>query len=95
MGKNIQQEVLINGIKVGITSPDKPLWPNLDILKLHYLEYLAKMAPFLLPFLQNRALTVIRYPHGAGDERFYQKLPGLCSRFCGDCIRGRNSLYRL
>ncbi|WP_241840482.1 non-homologous end-joining DNA ligase [Fictibacillus sp. S7] len=73
MGKNTQQEVMINGIKVGITSPDKPLWPNLDILKLHYLEYLAKMAPFLLPFLQNRALTVIRYPHGAGDERFYQK----------------------
>ncbi|MDN4523708.1 non-homologous end-joining DNA ligase [Fictibacillus fluitans] len=73
MGKNSQQEVMINGIKVGITSPDKPLWPKLGIMKLHYLEYLAKMAPFLLPFLQDRALTVIRYPHGAGDERFYQK----------------------
>ncbi|WP_234293150.1 non-homologous end-joining DNA ligase [Fictibacillus sp. FJAT-27399] len=74
MGKsNQQQELNINGFKVAVTSPDKPLWPKKGLQKLHYLEYLAKIAPYLLPFLKNRALTVIRYPHGVNDERFYQK----------------------
>lgn len=74
MGKSHQQqELLIQGIKVMITSPEKPLWPKKELLKLHYLEYLTRMAPYILPFLQNRALTVIRYPHGVDDERFFQK----------------------
>ncbi|MGG1571859.1 non-homologous end-joining DNA ligase [Fictibacillus sp. NRS-1165] len=74
MGKSSQQQELnINGVKVAVTSPDKPLWPKKGLKKIHYLEYLTRVAPYLLPFLRNRALTVIRYPHGVNDERFYQK----------------------
>ncbi|MDN4073741.1 non-homologous end-joining DNA ligase [Fictibacillus terranigra] len=74
MGKSSQQQELnINGVKVAVTSPDKPLWPKKGLKKIHYLEYLTRVAPYLLPFLRNRALTVIRYPHGVDDERFYQK----------------------
>jgi DNA ligase D len=68
-----QLNVQVNGEVVSITSPDKPLWPKLKILKLEYIHYLSKLAPYMLPFLENRALTVIRYPHGVGEERFYQK----------------------
>src|SRR5690606_6352345 len=41
--------------------------------KEHYLLYLEQVAPYLLPFLQKRALTAIRYPHGVSGEHFYQK----------------------
>ncbi|WP_369384727.1 DNA ligase D [Halalkalibacter akibai] len=58
---------------INITHPDKPIWPNLDINKDQYLYYLQKAAPFLLPFLKERLLTVIRFPHGANAEQFYQK----------------------
>ncbi|WP_180316653.1 DNA ligase D [Shouchella shacheensis] len=57
---------------VKVTSLDKPLWEGID--KQTYLHYLQAVAPYMLPFLKERALTVIRYPHGAvGGERFYQK----------------------
>lgn len=59
---------------VTVTNPDKPLFPEAGINKDGYLLYLQHAAPYLLPWLENRPLTVIRYPHGTGDsERFYQK----------------------
>ena len=56
-----------------ITNPDKPLWDNPKITKTDYLQYLVTVAPFMLPFLKDRLLTVIRFPHGMFGESFYQK----------------------
>lgn len=58
---------------VPITHPDKPVWPEIGVTKDHYLSYLQSVSPYLLPFLQDRPLTVIRYPHGVPGESFYQK----------------------
>jgi bifunctional non-homologous end joining protein LigD len=58
---------------VQITHWDKPIWKNPFINKEQYITYLLEIAPFMLPFLQNRLLTVIRYPHGVFGEAFYQK----------------------
>jgi DNA ligase D len=75
MGKPAKEQLnlQVNGEIVTLTSPDKPLWPKQNIVKVEFINYLTHIAPYLLPFLKNRALTVIRYPHGVGDERFYQK----------------------
>lgn len=59
--------------KVQITHPDKPVWPKVNLLKEDYLLYLDTVAPYMLPFLHNRALTAIRFPHGVEGEHFYQK----------------------
>lgn len=56
-----------------ITHPDKPLWEKLTIQKADYIQYLREISPYMLPFLKNRLLTVIRYPHGMFGEAFYQK----------------------
>lgn len=58
---------------VQITNPDKPIWDAIDIKKDDYLLYLQHISPFMLPFLKDRLLTVIRFPHGFGSESFYQK----------------------
>ncbi|NEU32280.1 DNA ligase D [bacterium LRH843] len=58
---------------IAITHLEKPIWPILSIKKDEYLVYLQQLAPYLLPFLKERHLTVIRYPHGADGERFFQK----------------------
>lgn len=60
--------------QVEITHPDKPVWPKMNLLKVDYLLYLETIAPYLLPFLQNRVLTTIRFPHGVPEEHFYQKM---------------------
>nr|WP_088104913.1 DNA ligase D [Halalkalibacter urbisdiaboli] len=60
--------------KIELTHPDKPLWPSIGIKKDDYILYLQKSASYLLPFLYERLLTVIRYPHGMlSEEKFYQK----------------------
>lgn len=56
-----------------ITHPEKPLWEKPDIQKADYILYLREVSPYMLPFLKNRLLTVIRYPHGMYGEAFYQK----------------------
>ncbi|VEF48071.1 DNA ligase D [Bacillus freudenreichii] len=58
---------------IEITHPDKILWKKNYATKLDYVRYLRKTAHFILPFLRNRALTVIRSPHGVFGEPFYQK----------------------
>jgi DNA ligase D len=68
-----RQDIVIENQKINITSPSKPLWPDKGILKLHFLQYLIEVSPHMLPFLKDRFLTVIRYPHGATKESFYQK----------------------
>ncbi|WP_449340996.1 non-homologous end-joining DNA ligase LigD [Streptomyces canarius] len=58
---------------VQITHPDKPVWPALNLVKDDYLHYLQQIATYQLPFLKDRLLTSIRFPHGVPGESFYQK----------------------
>jgi bifunctional non-homologous end joining protein LigD len=66
-----QQKNLPNMLEV--SHPDKPIWKQPLINKMDYLYYLREISAYLLPFLKNRTLTVIRYPHGLLGEPFYQK----------------------
>ncbi|WP_059170776.1 DNA ligase D [Bacillus sp. FJAT-27445] len=58
---------------IELTHPDKPVWKTPSVRKLDLVHYLMEIAPSMLPFLQKRTLTVIRYPHGMFGEAFYQK----------------------
>jgi bifunctional non-homologous end joining protein LigD len=58
---------------IEITHPDKPLWEEPSIRKVDYIHYLREISPYMLPFLKDRLLTVIRYPNGMFGEAFYQK----------------------
>lgn len=58
---------------VVITNPKKPLWDKPLVTKQDYLHFLLECSPLLLPFIKNRHLTVIRFPHGMNGESFYQK----------------------
>lgn len=76
---------------IEITHPNKVLWKKNYATKLDYVRYLRKTAHFMLPFLKNRALTVIRSPHGVFGESFYQKnkpetSPGFVESFVVDGI---------
>lgn len=57
--------------EVKITHPDKPLWEGIQ--KIDYIGYMRGIYSFIQPFLVDRCLTVIRYPHGVAGEKFYQK----------------------
>jgi bifunctional non-homologous end joining protein LigD len=52
---------------------EKVFWPDSGQTKGDLLEYFDAASPYLLPFLRDRPLTVIRYPDGIGGPSFYQK----------------------
>lgn len=63
--------IRVEGIDIKLTNPDKELF--LGITKWKYVQYLGLLAPFLLPYCQDRLLTTIRFPNGVTGKSFYQK----------------------
>ncbi|MGH2636413.1 MAG: non-homologous end-joining DNA ligase [Actinomycetota bacterium] len=59
--------------RVEVTRPDKPLWPALGITKRTFVDYLGSVADDMLPWLQDRPLTLIRAPDGVDGQRYFQK----------------------
>jgi len=59
--------------RVRLTRLDKVLYPAAGITKQDVLTYYIRVAPFLLPFLHNRPLTMHRFPDGVGGEGFFEK----------------------
>jgi bifunctional non-homologous end joining protein LigD len=69
--------VEIAGKKLSLANLEKDLYPSFGFTKAQILEYYWRMAPFILPHLQDRALTFKRYPEGvAGDFFFEKRCPG-------------------
>ena len=63
----------LDGRTVEVTHPDRVLFPADGITKLDLVEYLARMAPWMLPHLRGRPLTLQRFPEGIGHPGFMQK----------------------
>ena len=49
------------------------LYPDTGTTKAEVIDYYAQIAPVLLPHLEGRAVTRIRWPHGTGDQSFFEK----------------------
>ena len=58
---------------IQITHPEKPVWPAVDINKDDYIFYLQQISPHFMPFLQDRLLTAIRFPHGVPRRKLLSK----------------------
>lgn len=56
-----------------ITHPDKIYFPAAGFTKGEMIQYYSKVAPFMLPHLRRRPMTLIRYPEGVTGHRFYSK----------------------
>lgn len=59
--------------KIVITNPDKILFPKDKFTKLEIVQYYQAIAPYMVPYLKSRPITMLRYPNGISKESFYQK----------------------
>ena len=71
--KSGNAKLKVQGREVALTNLDKPFWPELGITKGDLIQYYADVAPVLLPHIQDRAMVMKRYPHGAHGEFFFMK----------------------
>lgn len=58
---------------IKLSNLDKMLFPNSGIIKAELIEYYQKIAPYILPHIENRPLTLIRFPDGIDKVKFYSK----------------------
>jgi bifunctional non-homologous end joining protein LigD len=68
-----KRTVKINERELSLSNLDKDLYPSYGFTKAQTLEYYGSIAPFMLPFLKDRALTLKRYPQGVEGDFFFQK----------------------
>ncbi|WP_396668750.1 non-homologous end-joining DNA ligase [Microbacterium sp. R86528] len=61
--------------KVGLSSPNRVLWPELGITKHELAEYLIAVSEPFLSANGNRPVSLERFPGGVDGERFYSKNP--------------------
>jgi bifunctional non-homologous end joining protein LigD len=71
-------DTLKSTIKVGtrtieLSNQDKILFPKSKITKGDLVTYYQKIAPYMVPHVKDRPLSMLRYPNGITHEGFYQK----------------------
>ena len=65
--------VHVAGRKLRLTSLDKLLYPSTETTKGEVLNYYAQVAEVMLPHVAHRPVTRVRWPHGVGDQSFFEK----------------------
>ncbi len=63
----------VEGHRLKISNLEKVLYPVTGTTKGEVLNYYVRIAPVLLPHLEDRAVTRIRWPHGVQDLSFFEK----------------------
>lgn len=58
-----------------LTNPDRVMYPQAGVTKRDIADYLAKIAPRLMPHLERRPVSFVRAPEGVEGERFFQRHP--------------------
>jgi bifunctional non-homologous end joining protein LigD len=69
----VTEEIAAGGITVPIPNAGKVLFPDDGITKEDLARYYADVAGWMLGWLRDRPITMMRYPDGLGGQRIVQK----------------------
>ena len=69
----VQKIITLNKHEITLTNLAKILFPKSGITKLALVEYYQQIAPQMLPFMHDRALSLLRFPEGVAGQKFFQK----------------------
>ena len=64
--------LLPDGDTLDVTNLQKIFWPGPKYTKGDLIRYYARMAPLILPVIEDRPLVMKRFPNGVDDQAFYQ-----------------------
>jgi DNA ligase D-like protein (predicted polymerase) len=72
-GAEAREVLVVGGHEVGVSNPDKILFPDPRITKLDLVTYYLAVADGALRAAGGRPHVLVRYPNGINGEFFYQK----------------------
>lgn len=67
--------------EIKITHPERIIYAKEKISKGDLFEYYKKISPHILPYLENRLISLMRCPQGIGHECFFQRHENISSEF--------------
>jgi bifunctional non-homologous end joining protein LigD len=71
-----RQELVIDGKTIPVTNLDKIYFPDKKITKGDVIAYYHSIAPYILPQLKDRPMSLKRNPNGIHGEAFFHKNAG-------------------
>jgi bifunctional non-homologous end joining protein LigD len=71
--KKEKEELKVDGHLMKFTHLNKLYWPEDGVSKRDMFNYYHQVAPFMVPYLKDRPMSLNRFPGGIHGESFYQK----------------------
>jgi bifunctional non-homologous end joining protein LigD len=71
--KSAKTAVAVDGRNLQFSNLDKVLWPRDGYTKGDLIAYYRAVAPWLLPYVKGRPLTLERYPNGIDEAGWWEK----------------------
>lgn len=83
IGVRIETPIILNKKKsdkvifqeVTLTHPNRVVYQNKNITKAEVADYYSKIAPLMLPFIENRLISLLRCTDGVNEKCFFQRNP--------------------
>ncbi len=74
-GSAAEVRTVVGNRTLSLSNLDKVLYPSVGYTKAEVIAYYSQIAPVLLPYISDRALTRVRFPDGVGAQAFsfYEK----------------------
>ncbi len=66
-------EITGNIKPIEITNPNKIIYKNPKVTKIDIVNYYKAVSKRMLPLIENRLISTIRYPNGSKGDKFYKK----------------------
>jgi len=63
----------VGGRTISLSNLDKVLYPEAGFTKAEVIDYYVRIAPAMLPHLDDRCITLRRYPNGVAETSFFEK----------------------
>jgi bifunctional non-homologous end joining protein LigD len=63
----------VDGRRLTLTNLDKVLYPEAGFTKADVINYYVRIAPAILPHIEGRPVTFVRFPNGVDGGSFFEK----------------------
>ncbi|HWO43586.1 MAG TPA: non-homologous end-joining DNA ligase [Candidatus Eisenbacteria bacterium] len=68
-----KNRVTVAGRELELSNLEKPMYPEVGFTKGQVIDYYRRVSRFILPHIQDRPITLKRYPNGVTGQHFYEK----------------------
>ena len=72
--QEVVREVPVSStLNIDITNKDKIFWPKLGLSKGNLIEYYRDVSRYMMPYIKDKPMTLLRHPNGITGNSFFQK----------------------